>query len=81
MLIHFKATQEYDTTRNILHVKEILGHRNINSTLVYTHLVPFDEEAEAYYHATAKDDKRALRKLESFLNKGSAMNAQRHREL
>jgi integrase len=58
-LRHFKATQEYATTRNILHVKEILGHRNINSTLVYTHLVPFDEEAEAYYHATAKDDKEA----------------------
>ena len=58
-LRHFKATQEYATTQNILHVKEILGHRNINSTLVYTHLVPFDEEAEAYCHAIAKDDKDA----------------------
>ncbi len=58
-LRHFKATQEYAMTRNILHVKELLGHRNINSTLVYTHLVPFDEEAEAYYHATAKNDKEA----------------------
>jgi len=35
-------------TRNILHVKEVLGHRNINSILVYTHLVPIDDEAENY---------------------------------
>lgn len=58
-LRHFKASQEYAKTRNILHVKEMLGHRNINSTLVYTHLVQLDEEAESYYHATAKDDKEA----------------------
>ena len=58
-LRHFKASQEYAKTRNILHVKELLGHRNINSTLVYTHLVPFDDDAEGYYHATAKNDKEA----------------------
>ena len=58
-LRHFKATKEYAITRNILHVKEVLGHRNINSTLVYTHLAPFDDEAENYHHATAKDDKEA----------------------
>jgi len=58
-LRHFKATKEYALTRNLLHVKAILGHRNINSTLVYTHLIPFDDEAENYHHATAKDDKEA----------------------
>ena len=58
-LRHFKATKEYAMTRNILHVKQLLGHRDINSTLVYTHLVPFDDEAENYNHATAKDDKEA----------------------
>jgi integrase len=58
-LRHFKASKEYAQTRNILHVKELLGHKNINSTLVYTHLVPFDDGAEGYYHATAKDDKEA----------------------
>jgi hypothetical protein len=25
----------------------------------YTHLVPFDEDAESYHHATAKNDKEA----------------------
>jgi integrase len=58
-LRHFKASKEYAQTRNILYVKELLGHRNINSTLVYTHLVPFDDDAQGYNHATAKDDKEA----------------------
>ncbi|MGA3288900.1 MAG: tyrosine-type recombinase/integrase [Candidatus Bathyarchaeia archaeon] len=58
-LRHFKASKEYAQTRNSLHGKELLGHRNINSTLVYTHLVPFDDDAEGYNHATAKDDKEA----------------------
>jgi hypothetical protein len=46
-------------TRNILHVKEVLCHRNINSTLVYAHLVPIDEESENYHQATAKNAKEA----------------------
>ncbi|MGO8806244.1 MAG: tyrosine-type recombinase/integrase [Candidatus Bathyarchaeia archaeon] len=58
-LRHFKATKEYAMTRNILNVKELLGHRNINITLVYTHLVPVDDDAENYHHATAKDAKEA----------------------
>jgi hypothetical protein len=28
----------------------------LNSTLVYTHLVPFDDEAESYSHATARNE-------------------------
>ena len=42
-LRHFKATMEYHRTKDILHVKQILGHRNINSTLLYTQLVNFKE--------------------------------------
>ncbi|MCJ7770849.1 tyrosine-type recombinase/integrase, partial [Candidatus Bathyarchaeota archaeon] len=36
---HFKATMEYYKTNNILHVMEILGHRSILNTMVYTHLI------------------------------------------
>ena len=36
-----------------------LGHRNINSTMVYTHVVKFDEENQNYYHAIARDEKEA----------------------
>ena len=30
---------EYAKTRDILHVMKMLGHKNIQNTLVYTHLV------------------------------------------
>lgn len=38
---HFKATMEYHKTKDILHVMQILGHKNIKNTLIYTHLVDF----------------------------------------
>jgi integrase len=38
---HFKATMEYHRTKDILHVMQLLGHRSIKNTLVYTHLVDF----------------------------------------
>ena len=34
---------EYHITKDILHVKQILGHKSINSTLLYTQLVNFKE--------------------------------------
>ncbi|MEM3626397.1 MAG: site-specific integrase, partial [Candidatus Bathyarchaeia archaeon] len=43
-LRHWKATIEYAKTRDILHVMKLLGHKNIQNTLVYTHLVNFNEE-------------------------------------
>ena len=44
---HWKATMEYHRTKDILFVKELLGHKNIQNTLVYTHLVSFEED-DAY---------------------------------
>jgi integrase len=41
---HWKATMEYHRTKDILYIKQLLGHKNINSTLVYTHLVQFEHE-------------------------------------
>ncbi len=41
---HWKATMEYHRTKDILHVKRILGHRRLDSTLVYTQLVSFEED-------------------------------------
>ena len=51
-LRHWGATMEYHRTKDILYVKERLGHRNITSTLIYTHLVNF--EGDEYHTATAK---------------------------
>jgi hypothetical protein len=41
---HYKATMEYHNTKDILHVMQILGHRSINNTLVYTHLINFKDD-------------------------------------
>lgn len=35
---------EYHKTKDILYVKELLGHVNIQNTLVYTHLVNWDTD-------------------------------------
>ena len=44
---------EYHRTKDILHVKQILGHKSINSTLLYTQLVNFREND--YHVKVAKD--------------------------
>jgi integrase len=41
---HWKATFEYHRTKDLLFVQRFLGHKNINNTLIYTHLVGFDSE-------------------------------------
>jgi integrase len=41
---HWKATHEYHRTKDILHVKRMLGHKRIENTLVYTHLIDFEED-------------------------------------
>jgi integrase len=35
---HWKGTTEYHKTKDIIHVKTILGHKNITSTMVYINL-------------------------------------------
>jgi len=35
---------EYHRTKDILYIKELLGHKSLKNTLVYTHLVSFEEE-------------------------------------
>jgi integrase len=41
---HWKATMDYHKTKDILHVKWLLGHKRIENTLVYTHLVSFRKD-------------------------------------
>jgi len=56
---HYHATKLYNETKSLLEVMARLGHRNINSTMVYTRIVQFDEESQNYHHAIAKDEKEA----------------------
>jgi integrase len=63
-LRHYYATMLYYRTRDILLVKEKLGHKNINNTLVYTHLVNFNDDEE-FYSATAKNIEEAKKLIEN----------------
>ncbi|MEM3785730.1 MAG: tyrosine-type recombinase/integrase, partial [Candidatus Bathyarchaeia archaeon] len=45
-LRHWKATMEYAKTKDILHVMQLLGHKNIKNTLIYTQLVKNVREEE-----------------------------------
>ena len=58
-LRHYYATRLYNETKSLPLVKAKLGHRNINSTMVYTHVVEFDEESQNYHHAIARNEKEA----------------------
>ena len=46
------AEGEARRTKDLLHVMQVLGHRNIQNTLIYTHLAKF--ESDEYHHAVAK---------------------------
>jgi len=56
---HFGATMLYRKTRNILYVKQQLGHRCIESTMLYTQLITFesDECNTAYARSLEEEDK------------------------
>jgi integrase len=62
---HWKATYEYHRTKDILYVKQILGHKNINNTLIYTHLVEFEGE-DSYFVKIAS----TLEEFTELLEKG-----------
>ena len=51
-LRHWKATMEYHKTKDILYVMKLLGHKNIQNTLLYTQLITF--ESDEYHSAVAK---------------------------
>jgi integrase len=63
-LRHCKATMEYAKTKDILHVMQMLGHRNIQNTLLYTQLIDFHNDE--YHSATAKTVLEAQKLVEGF---------------
>ena len=62
-LRHFYATMLYHRTKDILFVKQQLGHKKIENTLIYTQLVNF--ESEDYTSAVAKNVNEAQKLIES----------------
>ena len=60
---HYFATMLYHRTKDILLVKQQLGHKRIENTLIYTHLVNFEDDG---YHArTATTTEEALELIEA----------------
>jgi integrase len=62
-LRHWKATTEYAKTKDILHVMKILGHKNIQNTLLYTQLITFQNDE--FHSATAKNIEEAQKLIEA----------------
>jgi type 1 fimbriae regulatory protein FimB/type 1 fimbriae regulatory protein FimE len=60
---HWKATMEYHKTKDILHVMNILGHKNIMNTLKYTQLVDF--KGDEYVSKATKQSKDACNLIEN----------------
>jgi integrase len=62
-LRHWKATMEYHKTNSLLHVRQMLGHKNIQNTMIYTQLIEF--ENDDYHSATANNVEDAKKLIEA----------------
>ncbi len=51
---------EYHKTKDILHVMQLLGHKEHRNTLVYTHLVNFETDDWICKVATTKEERSKL---------------------
>lgn len=61
---HFKASVEYHKTNSLMHVKALLGHKDIRTTVRYVHL--FESMSNDEYHcSTAKNVKEATHLIEN----------------
>lgn len=66
-LRHYHATMLYDKTKDILLVKQRLGHKKIETTMLYTQLITFNENEE-YTCKTATNVKEAEKLAEAGFN-------------
>ncbi|MEM3783963.1 MAG: site-specific integrase [Candidatus Bathyarchaeia archaeon] len=67
-LRHWKATMEYHKTRDILHVKEMLGHTSLDNTLIYITLEKAlygTDNTNEFHSATAKTTEEAAKLIET----------------
>ncbi len=65
-LRHWFATTEYMKTRDLLHVKYLMGHRHIESTMVYVHLAQgLINTSEDYICKVARTIEEACKLVES----------------
>jgi len=62
----WKATTEFHKTRDILHVRQLLGHRDLRNTLIYINLgkALFQNADEEFYVKVAENLDEACKLLE-----------------
>ena len=51
---------EFHRTKNILYVKQILGHKKLENTELYTHLINFESDEWHVAHARDIDEESKL---------------------
>jgi hypothetical protein len=64
---HWKATELYHKTKDILYVMKFLGHRNIKNTLIYIDLerISYPNGGEDFTAKVAKSETEALQLIEA----------------
>lgn len=79
---HYFATMLYNNTKDILYVKQQMGHKSINSTLVYTQLIAFDEQENFTVRVakTIEEDTELLEKGFTFITSRDNMNIYKKRK-
>jgi integrase len=57
---HWKATMEYHRTLNIKYVQQLLGHKKLESTDLYTQLINFESDEWHVAHARNLEEESKL---------------------
>ena len=57
---HWKATMEYHRTKDIKYVQWLLGHKKLENTDIYTHLINFESEEWHVAHAKNLEEETKL---------------------
>jgi integrase len=73
-LRHLKRTIEYHKTKDIMHVKYVLGHKTINCTLIYINLeeATYLEDSDEWICKVAHNKQEGIELIQAnfiFLNK------------
>jgi integrase len=64
---HWKGTMEYHKTRDLLHVKKLLGHKKVETTMIYVNLeqAVFTSKNDEYYVAVAHNIEESCKLVEA----------------
>ena len=79
---HYFATKLYAKTKDILLVKQQLGHKKLDTTMIYTQLITFneDEEYTSKISRSIKEDKRLIEKGYEYVTERDGNKLFRKRE-